>query len=155
VHKVCRYYFALLPILQDRPNVMPWFTNYDDDSSNDSMTIKSSIDKFTYHFNSSSDSDSDLGGTEVRVMKVKRGNKNKKNKESAVTTTEYSSSSLGTILNRSITDTDTSNELDNTKRRTTTVNKGKEDCKLSHIIAKQFKKNLFKDKSRQINSKKK
>jgi hypothetical protein len=46
VHKVCRYYFELLPILQDRPNVTPWYTNFDDDLSTESVTIEATtVDK--------------------------------------------------------------------------------------------------------------
>jgi hypothetical protein len=35
VSKYCRYYFILDPVLGQRPNVKPWFTNEDGDKNND------------------------------------------------------------------------------------------------------------------------
>jgi hypothetical protein len=157
VHKVCRYYFELLPILQDRPNVTLWYTNYDDDSSTKSVSMRMGRISSSRDINlSSSDGDSELGIEEVTVVHVKKGHKDVEDKDANAISTECSSSSSDTVMNKSSTDTDNSKDLDNNanKRKKTTM-KSKENTKLSPIMAKQFKKNLFKDKTRQINAKKK
>ena len=46
VKNICRYYFMLDPVLKDRPNVTPWFTNEEDtpEKSRDSIFLSSDDD---------------------------------------------------------------------------------------------------------------
>ena len=44
VKNVCRYYFELDPILKDRPNVTPWYTNEQEDEQEDDTCLQT-IDK--------------------------------------------------------------------------------------------------------------
>jgi hypothetical protein len=77
VDNVCRYYVELLPIMRNRPNVTPWFTNHDDgkddsESESDNNT-ESDIESEEGRFSVSGESDTEISITEVLVTKVTPG----------------------------------------------------------------------------------
>jgi hypothetical protein len=80
----------------------------------------------SYKVNGSSGSDSDLEIQEVTVRHAKTRHGSKTDKNSIATRTESSSSSTSDVMtNKSVIDTDNSNDVENTKNTKTRVNKTK------------------------------
>jgi hypothetical protein len=45
VTNVCRYYFELLPVLKDRPNMKPWYTNHSKKMSKQVQSQKENVNQ--------------------------------------------------------------------------------------------------------------
>jgi hypothetical protein len=172
IDNVCRYYFELLPIMKDRPNVLPWFTNHGQEKS-DTSSDESEDDEESV-FNSDVDSE-----PEVMITKVNRTKKKSKDntyKKSFASTLEHFNSieavddsiSLSSQSQKQASRNDTTTRV---SKDSTSRNSSKETSKrsssssskdrrkypsdsISPIQAKELKKNLFKERNNQINVKK-
>jgi hypothetical protein len=128
VTNICRYYFELLPVLKDRPNMKPWYTNH---SKQIDKGISSKETDVVRVYDNGEFSESDDSTSEF-VTTVNVPNK-------ANTVTQSSSSSDCEVVQ---------------KRSSSTSNSKDNSDKLSPLQAKELKRNIFRSKDRQINVKK-
>jgi hypothetical protein len=176
VDDVCRYYFELLPIMKDRPNVLPWFTNHgtekDDTDDDESSSGEESIVEIEER------SSSMLNESDVEVTKVTNNRNTSARKTSYDSTLDsfnnntnsvddddcsYSEMSIGKNSKQSrsrISSDSVSFEKNTGSKKTVSINSSVSSStknttrKLSPLNAKQMKKNIFKERNNQINSKK-
>jgi hypothetical protein len=124
VTDICRYYFELLPVLKDRPNMKPWYTNHDsafnrntdekEDGDNDGLC---------------SESEESTSSDHITIVNVTNESNN---------TSETTSTSESEVIEKSSSSSSNQNKTD----------------KLSPLQAKELKRNVFMSRDRQINPKK-
>jgi hypothetical protein len=172
IDNVCRYYFELLPIMKDRPNVLPWFTNHGQEKSDSSSD--ESDDEEESVFNSDVDSEPEIIIT--KVNKTKKKSKDNTYKKSFASTLENFNSietvddlmSLSSQSQKQTSKNDTTTRVskdstsrnsskDKTKRNSSSSSKDRRKYpsdSISPVQAKELKKNMFKERNNQINVKK-
>ena len=149
VNNICKYYFALDPVLKDRPNVRPWVTNETIDILDDDDNTSSSDDEsVTSQKSTTSDKERDkLNETLLEQMVSTTNGHDEYN-----TNDSYcSSTTISTNPNSSTPSTmssDSSNK--NTTRRAKRVQSKVTKEKLSPMEAKNLQKNVIKKKRKSI-----
>jgi hypothetical protein len=141
IDDICRYYFELLPVLKDRPNVIPWYTNHSVDKTVERGRCDSSNESLV-------DDDDDCievnNDVDITVNETSTTN------NCAVITQEVSTATC--------TSTSSSNEIltprsNRSNQRATSASLPSD--KLSPLQAKELQKNIYLSRDRQINSRKK
>jgi hypothetical protein len=166
---VCRYYFELLPVLKDRPNVLPWFTN-----GKDNLQREDSSDDCNESIDDDNESIVEVEEleNEVEYTGTKRNNvavssnqslyhndssKNEPPISSTISFRTYNNSpNVSSVSNDVNTQSQVSynhkasSKSSDTTSYASTSNNNKN--KISPVRAKSIQKNMFKDKKRQISS---
>jgi hypothetical protein len=182
VDDVCRYYFELLPLMKDRPNVMPWFTNHGtekDESTSEELSSDEEESIVELEDNSSSNNTKE-DDVEIEVTKVTNDSsgsgastrrssydstldlfhsnnsthdENDSSSDNSVMKTSKNSRGNKSVNNSTIANKNGSKKAVSINSSASSTTKGK-NKKLSPLNAKQLKKNLFKERNNQINNKK-
>ena len=103
VKNVCKYYFELDPVLRDRPNVYPWFTNEKRNNNMNRTTTQSTNQQLSVFLSDDSDDSSDdeietisiakQDSTRTRKIHNQRPNSLFANPTNTISNKNYSSSS--------------------------------------------------------------
>ena len=160
VRNVCRYYFDLEPILKDRPNVTPWFTNEDDSDDETEDTTERDHDRNVRAVILSSDDESASSLTECSNKTrdvVSNEETSEERSRSATTTTsevgrqstagskydgEYSSDSDHTLST-----TNNTSNVSNMSDDTSSINIGSRQLKKKDKVIKSPKRKSTKQNS--------